>query len=178
MRIDYLGDLWAPTLVFYEIVELPRLSLHEKRYGKDNVNGKNHPLAFTTISPVETSPTCTCNPLLNMWEGTLSATIKITTYIYDNTYDDRNAVAIYLNPELGKRGTREDVLRHEKAHADDFKAMFEEVFASLPFRGLFKTEQECNQEIGALEKSLLDAFHAKTSAYGATGGAWRSEIPA
>ena len=170
VRIDYLGDLWAPTLVFYEIVELPRLSLHEKRYGKDNVNGKNHPLAFTTISPVETSPTCTCNPLLNMWEGTLSATITITTYIYDNTYDDRNAVAIYLDPGLVTKGTREDVLRHEKAHADDFKAMFEEVFASLPFRGLFKTEQACNQEIGALEKSLLDAFHAKTAAYGATGG--------
>ena len=123
--------------MFYEVVELPRISLLEKRHGVLGAKGKQAPIAFTTGSP-KSSPDCICNSA-GFWEGTLSAQLTITTYIYDRTYDDRNVVTITNN--RGKGG-RDDVLRHEKEHAKDIEAMFREAFSILPFYAPYASKRD------------------------------------
>ena len=146
--------------MFYEVVELPRISLLEKRHGVLGAKGKNAPIAFTTGLP-KSSPDCTCNSA-GFWEGTLSAQLTITTYIYDRTYDDRNAVTITNN--RGKGG-RDDVLRHEKEHAKDIEAMFREAFSILPFYAPYASKRDCVNAIRTLQQRLHSVYNNMTKRY-------------
>ena len=88
--------------------------------------------------------------------------MTITTYIYDRTYDDRNAVTITNN--RGKVG-RDDVLRHEKEHAKDIEAMFREAFSILPFYAPYASKRDCVNAIRSLQQRLHSVYNNMTKRY-------------